>query len=56
MTEKTRPRTLISLTVATTPGVDVIDVRGASVCLYYEGQLGDTVEQHAGGIKTTLPF
>ncbi|MGH8723139.1 MAG: autotransporter outer membrane beta-barrel domain-containing protein, partial [Burkholderiales bacterium] len=37
-------------------GVDVIGVEGASFRLYYEGRFGDLVEQHAGGIKATLPF
>jgi uncharacterized protein with beta-barrel porin domain len=37
-------------------GVDVIGVGGASLRLYYEGQFGDLVEQHGGGVKGTLPF
>ncbi len=37
-------------------GVDVIGAEGASFRLYYEGRFGDTVEQHAGGIKANLPF
>jgi outer membrane autotransporter protein len=37
-------------------GVDVIGARGASLRLYYDGRFGDTVEEHAGGIKGTLPF
>jgi outer membrane autotransporter protein len=37
-------------------GVDVIGAEGASFRLYYEGRFGDLVEQHAGGIKGTLPF
>ena len=37
-------------------GVDVIGVEGASFRLYYEGRFSDLVEQHAGGIKGTLPF
>jgi uncharacterized protein with beta-barrel porin domain len=37
-------------------GLDVIGARGASLRLYYDGRFGDTVEEHAGGIKATLPF
>jgi hypothetical protein len=37
-------------------GIDVIGVEGASFRLYYEGRFSDLVEQHAGGIKATLPF
>jgi outer membrane autotransporter protein len=37
-------------------GVDVIGADGASFRLYYDGRFGDTVEEHAGGIKATLPF
>jgi outer membrane autotransporter protein len=37
-------------------GIDVIGVGGASLRLYYDGRFGDTVEEHAGGIKGTLPF
>jgi len=37
-------------------GMDVIGVAGASFRLYYEGRFGDTVADHAGGIKGTLPF
>ena len=37
-------------------GVDVIGSEGASFRLYYDGRFGDTVEEHAGGIKATLPF
>jgi outer membrane autotransporter protein len=37
-------------------GIDVIGSRGASLRLYYEGRFGDTVEQHGGGLKATLPF
>jgi hypothetical protein len=28
---------------------------GTSFRLYYDGRFGDTVEQHAAGIKGTLP-
>jgi len=37
-------------------GFDVIGTDGTSFRLYYEGRFGDTVEQHAAGIKGTLPF
>lgn len=37
-------------------GLDVIGTEGASFRLYYEGRFGDLVEQHAGGIKASLPF
>jgi hypothetical protein len=37
-------------------GVDVIGAEGASFRLFYDGRFGDTVEEHAGGIKATLPF
>ena len=37
-------------------GVDVIGIGGPSLRLYYDGQFGDTVEAHEGGIKGTLPF
>jgi len=37
-------------------GVDVIGSEGASFRIYYEGRFGDLVEQHAGGIKASLPF
>jgi hypothetical protein len=37
-------------------GVDVIGTDGTSFRLYYEGRFSDLVEQHAGGIKATLPF
>jgi len=37
-------------------GVDVIDRRGRELKLFYEGRFGDLVEEHAGGVKGTLPF
>jgi hypothetical protein len=37
-------------------GLDVIGAGGASLRLYYDGRFGDTVEEHAGGIKASLPF
>ena len=37
-------------------GFDVIGADGASFRLYYDGRFGDTVEEHAGGIKGTWPF
>jgi outer membrane autotransporter protein len=37
-------------------GLDVIGVEGASFRLYYEGRFGDTVADHAGGIKGSWPF
>ena len=37
-------------------GVDVIDGRGRELKLFYEGRFGDLVEEHAGGVKGTLPF
>ncbi len=37
-------------------GVDVIDGRGRELELFYEGRFGDLVEEHAGGIKASLPF
>jgi outer membrane autotransporter protein len=37
-------------------GFDVIGADGASFRLYYDGRFGDLVEEHAGGIKVTLPF
>jgi len=37
-------------------GMDVIGVEGASFRLYYEGQFGDTVTQHAAGIKGSWNF
>ena len=37
-------------------GMDVIGVEGASFRLYYEGRFGDTVTDHAGGIKGSWNF
>ena len=37
-------------------GLDVISVDGASLRLYYDGRFGDLIEEHAGGIKASLPF
>lgn len=37
-------------------GLDVLGNDGTSFRLYYEGRFSDTVEQHAAGIKGTLPF
>ena len=37
-------------------GVDVIDGRGRELKLFYEGRFGDLVEEHAGGVKASLPF
>jgi hypothetical protein len=37
-------------------GFDVLGTDGTSFRLYYEGRFGDIVEQHAAGIKGTLPF
>ena len=37
-------------------GVDVIGAEGASFRLYYDGRFGDTVEEHAGGIKASWNF
>jgi hypothetical protein len=37
-------------------GLDVLGVDGTSFRLYYEGRFGDTVEQHAAGIKGSWPF
>ena len=36
--------------------VDVIGVGGASFRLYYDGRFSDLIEEHAGGIKASLPF
>ena len=35
---------------------DVIGGDGTSFRLYYGGRFGDTVDEHAGGIKASLPF
>lgn len=37
-------------------GMDVIGVEGTSFRLYYEGRFGDTVTDHAGGIKGSWNF
>jgi hypothetical protein len=37
-------------------GIDVIAAGGSSFRLFYDGRFGDTVEEHGGGIKTTLAF
>jgi len=37
-------------------GMDVIGVEGASFRLYYEGRFGETVADHAGGIKASWNF
>jgi hypothetical protein len=37
-------------------GFDVIGTGGASFRIYYDGRFGNLVEEHAGGIKGTLPF
>jgi uncharacterized protein with beta-barrel porin domain len=37
-------------------GVDVINGRGHELKLFYEGRFSDLVEEHAGGIKASLPF
>lgn len=37
-------------------GIDVIGVEGASFRLYYDGRFGDTVTEHAGGIKASWNF
>ena len=37
-------------------GVDVIGVGGASFRIYYDGRFSDLIEEHAGGIKASLPF
>ena len=37
-------------------GIDVIDGRGRELKLFYEGRFGDLVEEHAGGVKASLPF
>jgi len=37
-------------------GIDVIGSGGASFRLYYDGRFGDLIEEHAGGIKASLPF
>jgi hypothetical protein len=37
-------------------GIDVIAVGGSSFRLFYDGRFGDTVEEHGGGVKTTLAF
>ena len=37
-------------------GVEVLDVRGASVKLFYDGRFGDTIQENAAGAKATVPF
>jgi uncharacterized protein with beta-barrel porin domain len=37
-------------------GVEVVDVRGASVKLFYDGRFGDTIQENAVGAKATVPF
>ena len=37
-------------------GVEVLDVRGASVKLFYDGCFGDTIQENAAGAKATVPF
>ena len=37
-------------------GVEVLDVRGASVKLFYDGRVGDTIQENAAGAKATVPF
>jgi outer membrane autotransporter protein len=37
-------------------GVDFIGPRGGALRLFYEGSFGDLVEEHAAGVKGSLPF
>jgi hypothetical protein len=37
-------------------GVEVLDLRGASVKLFYDGRFGDTIQENAGGAKASVPF
>ena len=37
-------------------GVEVLDLRGASVKLFYDGRFGDTIQENAAGAKATVPF
>ena len=35
---------------------EVLDLRGASVKLFYDGRFGDTIQENAVGAKATVPF
>lgn len=37
-------------------GVEVLDVRSASVKIFYDGRFGDTTQENAVGAKATVPF
>ena len=37
-------------------GVEVLNLRGASLKLFYDGRFGDTLQENAAGAKATLPF
>ena len=37
-------------------GVDFIGRRSGALRLFYEGSFGDLVEEHAAGVKGSLPF
>lgn len=37
-------------------GVDILDPNAGELRLLYEGSFGELVEQHAAGVKATLPF
>ena len=37
-------------------GVEVLDLRGASLKLFYDGRFGDTIQESAAGAKASVPF
>lgn len=37
-------------------GVEVLDLRGTSLKLFYDGRFGDTIQENAAGAKATVPF
>ena len=36
--------------------VEVLDLGGTSLKLFYDGRFGDTIQENAAGAKATVPF
>jgi hypothetical protein len=37
-------------------GLELLDLRGASLKLFYDGRFGDTIQENAAGAKATVAF
>jgi hypothetical protein len=37
-------------------GLELLDLRGASLKLFYDGRFGETIQENAAGAKATLSF